>query len=212
MVEHFVYTEKVSGSSPLLLIQYKIIMMLIDKFGKYLLKSLPVIDYSINKNNELSIQIPLNKIVPVFFFLKNHTNSQYKIISDIGGVDYPQNKNRFEIVYNILSVRFNSRLRVKIQTNELQSVESITSVYKGANWFEREIWDFFGVFFSNHPDLRRILTDYGFEGYPLRKDFPLSGYIEVRYDELKKRVVYEPLQLAQEFRQFDFETPWETIN
>lgn len=187
-------------------------MMLIDKFGKYLLKSLPVIDYSINKNNELSIQIPLNKIVPVFFFLKNHTNSQYKVISDIGGVDYPQNKNRFEIVYNILSVRFNSRLRVKIQTNELQSVESITSVYKGANWFEREIWDFFGVFFFNHPDLRRILTDYGFEGFPLRKDFPLSGYIEVRYDELKKRVVYEPLQLTQEFRQFDFETPWETIN
>lgn len=180
-----------------------------NEYGKYLIKNLPINSYFIN-NNELSIQIPVNKIFPIFFFLKHHTNTQYKSISDICAVDYPTKKNRFEIVYNLLSIQFNNRLRIKVQVNELQSVESITQIFKGANWFEREVWDLFGIFFTNHPDLRRILTDYGFEGHPLRKDFPLSGYLEVRYSEIKKRVVYEPIMLTQEFRSFDFETPWKT--
>jgi NADH-quinone oxidoreductase subunit C len=124
-------------------------------------------------------------------------------------VDYPSRKDRFDVVYNLLSVRFNTRIRVKVIINEFQSLESITSIYSAAGWFERETWDMFGIFFINHPDLRRILTDYGFEGYPLRKDFPLSGYIEVRYNESKKRVVYEKLMLPQEFRLFTFETPWD---
>jgi len=124
-------------------------------------------------------------------------------------VDYPSRKDRFDVIYNLLSIRFNTRIRIKVIINEFQSLESITSIYSSANWYERETWDMFGIFFINHPDLRRILTDYGFEGYPLRKDFPLSGYIEVRYNEAKKRVVYEKLMLPQEFRLFTFETPWD---
>jgi NADH dehydrogenase (ubiquinone) Fe-S protein 3 len=184
-------------------------MSIQNKYGDYLMKIIPLNSYS-NVNKELSIQISANKILPVFYFLKNHTNTQYKIISDICAVDYPSKKNRFEIVYNLLSIQFNNRIRIKVKINELQSIESITQIFKGSNWFEREIWDLFGIFFINHPDLRRILTDYGFEGYPLRKDFPLSGYLEVRYSEMKKRVVYEPIMLPQEFRSFDFETPWKT--
>ncbi|VEN55215.1 unnamed protein product [Callosobruchus maculatus] len=117
--------------------------------------------------------------------------------------------NRFEVIYNILSLRFNARIRVKTYTDELTPIESCNDIYKAANWYEREIWDMYGVFFSNHPDLRRILTDYGFEGHPFRKDFPLSGYVEVRYDDEKKRVVVEPLELAQEFRRFELSAPWE---
>lgn len=179
-------------------------MNIYKNYGNYLLKLLPISQYTINKK-EISIQIPFQKIIPIFSFLKDHTNSQYKVISDICVVDYPQKKNRFEIVYNLLSIRFNTRLRIKTSINELQTIESITSIFKGANWWEREAWDMYGVFFSNHPDLRRILTDYGFEGYPLRKDFPLTGYTEVRYNELKKRVVNEPISLSQEFRTFNFE-------
>ena len=184
------------------------IMKLNSIFSQYLLKILPIINYTFYKK-ELSINIPSNKIIPIFFFLKNHTNCQYKILSDLCAIDYITKKERFNVVYNLLSVRFNSRIRVKLSINELQPIDSITSIYKAANWWERETWDMFGIFFSNHPDLRRILTDYGFEGHPLRKDFPLSGFLEVYYNELKKRVVYEPINLSQQYRLFEFNSPWD---
>ncbi len=182
-------------------------MNLTTKFGQYLLKVLPIINYNYNRK-ELSINIPFNKLIPIIFFLKNHTNCQYKVLSDLCVVDYITKKERFEVIYNLLSVRFNSRIRVKITITELQPIDSITTVYKAAAWWEREAWDMFGIFFTNHPDLRRILTDYGFEGHPLRKDFPLSGFLEVYYNELKKRVVYEPINLSQQYRLFEFNSPW----
>jgi NADH dehydrogenase (ubiquinone) Fe-S protein 3 len=182
-------------------------MRILNEFGFYLLKILPIINYTIFKN-ELSIYISSNKIIPILFFLKNHTHSQFKILSDIVAVDYINKKERFMIIYNLLSIRFNSRLQVRISINELQTVDSIIKVYSVANWFEREIWDMFGIFFNNHSDLRRILTDYGFEGFPLRKDFPLSGYLEVYYNELKKRVIYKPINLSQQYRVFKFNSPW----
>nr|YP_010616509.1 NADH dehydrogenase subunit 9 [Peronosclerospora sorghi]WAU47947.1 NADH dehydrogenase subunit 9 [Peronosclerospora sorghi] len=183
-------------------------MKLLKKFSQYLLQILPIINYTIYKN-ELCINISFKKLFPILFFLKNHTNSQFKILSEICTVDYINNEKRFEIIYNLLSIRFNSRLKLKIQTDELQPIDSITTIYKAANWCEREIWDMFGIFFKNHPDLRRILTDYGFEGYPLRKDFPLSGFLEIFYNELKKRVVYEPINLSQQYRLFEFNNPWD---
>jgi len=182
-------------------------MKLLQKFSQYLLQILPIISYTIYKN-ELCINIPSDKIIPVLFFLKNHTNSQFKMLSDICAVDYINKKQRFEIIYNLLSIRFNNRLKIKISINELQPVDSVVSVFECANWSEREVWDMFGIFFFNHPDLRRILTDYGFEGHPLRKDFPLSGFLEVYYNELKKRVVYEPINLSQQYRLFEFSSPW----
>jgi NADH dehydrogenase (ubiquinone) Fe-S protein 3 len=182
-------------------------MKITQKFSQYLLQLLPIINYTIYKN-ELCINIPSNKLFPVLFFLKNHTNAQFKMLSDICAVDYINKKKRFELIYNLLSVRFNSRIKIKISITELELVDSITEIYKTANWSEREIWDMFGIFFLNHPDLRRILTDYGFEGHPLRKDFPLSGFLEVYYNEFKKRVVYEPINLSQQYRLFDFNSPW----
>src|SRR5262249_116507 len=124
------------------------------------------------------------------------------------GADYPSRENRFEVVYHFLSVRFNHRIRLKTYASETTPVPSITGLYKGANWFEREAWDMYGIFFTGHPDLRRILTAYGFEGHPLRKDFPLTGYVEVRYDDEKKRVIAEPLELTQAFRMFEYQSPW----
>merc|ERR1711953_1323609 len=140
---------------------------------------------------------------------KNHHNAQFGSMADICGVDIPTRPFRFEVVYNLLSFRFNSRIRVKTYTDELTPIESVNEIFKAANWNEREVWDMYGIYFSNHPDLRRILTDYRFEGHPLRKDSPLSGYIEYRYDDEKKRVVQEPVELAQEFRKFDLTAPWE---
>jgi len=133
------------------------------------------------------------------------------MITDITAVDYPAKEFRFEIVYNLLSLQYNSRVRAKVLTNELTPVDSCMSLFSTASWFEREIWDMFGVFFSKHPDLRRILTDYGFEGHPLRKDFPLTGYLEVRYDDSDKRVFVENLEVTQDFRYFDFSNPWEVM-
>ena len=182
-------------------------MKILKKFSQYLLKTLPIINYTLYKN-ELCINVSINNLIPILFFLKNHTNSQFKILSEICAVDYINKKKRFEIIYNLLSIRFNSRLKVKISLNELQPIDSIIEIYKSANWSEREIWDMFGIFFSNHPDLRRILTDYGFEGHPLRKDFPLSGFLEIFYNELKKRVVYKPINLSQQYRLFEFNNPW----
>jgi NADH-quinone oxidoreductase subunit C len=155
-----------------------------------------------------TIYVQASKIVEVLTFLRDHTNCLYKVLIDITAVDYPEKENRFEVVYLLLSVTTNSRLCVKIEVDELTSVPSVTPIYSAAGWLEREIWDLFGIFFSNHSDLRRILTDYGFEGHPLRKDFPLTGYTEVRYDDTEKRVVSEPVEVSQEFRTFDFQSPW----
>ena len=162
-------------------------------------------------HNEISLIVEPNKLKSTLQFLKNNVCCQYKVLSSISGTDFPQKFARFEISYDLLSLRFNNRIRVKTQVDEVTSLESSTPLFKCADWYEREIWDLFGVFFANHSDLRRILTDYGFEGHPLRKDFPLSGYVEVRYDERKKRVVCEPLSLAQESRSFDFKNPWDQV-
>lgn len=163
-------------------------------------------------NGELIIKVPQNKIKKILSFLKNHTQCQYKVLSDICALDYPWKKNRFEIVYNILSIAYNSRLTLNITVDEKTSVESITSVYSVAGWFEREIWDMFGVYFKGNSDLRRILTDYGFKGHPLRKDFPLTGFIEVRYINNEKRILAEEVSLAQDFRTFYFNNNWNKIS
>ena len=159
-------------------------------------------------NRELILIVPANKIKNFLIFLKNHTHGQYKILSDLTGADYPDKKNRFEVIYNLLSITYNTRLTVVIYVDEITSVDSITSVFKSANWFEREVWDMFGIFFFNNLDLRRILTDYGFKGHPLRKDFPLTGYIEVRYDDIQKKVITEKVSLAQDYREFSFTSNW----
>lgn len=158
---------------------------------------------------ELTITVKRESIVDVLRFLRDDSQTQFWNIIDICGVDYPQREERFDVVYHLLSPRVNARIRVKVSADEEKPVPSVTGLYPGANWFEREAWDMYGILFSGHPDLRRILTDYGFEGHPLRKDFPLTGYVEVRYDDEVKRVVYEPVTLRQEFRDFDFESPWE---
>ena len=156
---------------------------------------------------ELTIVAARESVVDVITFLHDHEG--FISIVDIAGVDYPERDERFEVVYHLLSPKQNLRIRVKVSTDEEQPVPSITGIFPGADWYEREAYDFYGMLFSGHPDLRRILTDYGFDGYPLRKDFPTTGYVEVRYDEERKRVVYEPVKLAQEFRQFDYLSPWE---
>ena len=180
-------------------------------YRDYLKKLFPqTISYIIN--GELIIKVPQNKIKKILNFLKNHTQSQYKILSDICALDYPWKKNRFEIVYNILSISYNSRLTLSASVDEKTSVESITSIYSVAGWFEREIWDMFGVYFKGNSDLRRILTDYGFKGHPLRKDFPLTGFIEVRYINNEKRILAEEVSLAQDFRTFYFNNNWNKIS
>ncbi len=158
---------------------------------------------------ELTLHVEASNIVPVLTFLKNDVQCQFISIIDICGADYPSRPKRFDVVYHLLSPRQNLRVRLKVQTDEDTPVPSATAVYPGADWFEREAYDLYGILFSGHPDLRRILTDYGFEGHPLRKDFPLTGFVEVRYDDEVKRVVYEPVELRQEFRNFDFLSPWE---
>lgn len=157
----------------------------------------------------LLLQFIQKKIADVLMFLRNDGNCQFKILIDICGVDYPQRNPRFEVVYNLLSLTQNQRIRIKLLVDEEISVPTATGVYSSAGWFEREAWDLYGIIFSNHDDLRRILTDYGFEGHPLRKDFPLTGHVEVRYDESQKRVVYDPVKLTQDYRTFDFLSPWE---
>ena len=180
-------------------------------YRDYLKKLFPqTIGYIIN--GELIIKVPQNKIKKFLNFLKNHTQSQYKVLSDICALDYPWKKNRFEIVYNILSIAYNSRITLSVSVDEKTSVESVTSIYSVAGWFEREIWDMFGVYFKGNSDLRRILTDYGFKGHPLRKDFPLTGYVEVRYINNEKRILAEEVSLAQDFRTFYFNNNWNKIS
>ncbi|KAJ5596326.1 NADH dehydrogenase subunit C [Penicillium hetheringtonii] len=173
-------------------------------YGQYIMSCLPkyVQQFTVWKD-ELTVYTAPSGILPLMSFLKNHTAAEFTQISDITGVDFPTRDQRFEVVYNLLSVRFNSRIRVKTYCDEATPVPSVTGLFEGALWYEREVYDMFGVFFSGHPDLRRIMTDYGFDGHPLRKDFPLTGYTELRYDEEKKRVVIEPLELTQAFRNFE---------
>ena len=161
------------------------------------------------KLGELIVQVEGGLIPKLLTFLRDDINCQFKLLMELCGVDFPERQNRFEVVYCLLSLTQNQRIRVKSSTDENNCVPSVTSIFSSAGWWEREVWDMFGIYFSGHPDLRRILSDYGFEGHPLRKDFPLTGYVELRYDDEKKRVVYEPVKLVQEFRSFDFLSPWE---
>ena len=159
--------------------------------------------------DELDVLVVRTRIADVLQKLRDDPDIAMNQLMDVAGADYPDRPMRFDVVYNLLSLRHNWRVRVKVQTDESSLVPTVTRVYPSAGWFEREVWDLFGVRFSGHPDLRRILTDYGFEGHPLRKDFPLTGYVEVRYDSEQRRVVYEPVKLPQDFRNFDFLSPWE---
>jgi NADH-quinone oxidoreductase subunit C len=170
------------------------------------------IDSHVVLNGELTIEIEPNEIVKISEFLLNDNDCQFTTLIDITAVDYPNNEKRFKLVYHFLSMVQNQRIRLCFWVSDGEVVSSITNVHSSANWFEREVFDMYGVHFSDHPDLRRILTDYGFSGHPLRKDFPTTGYLEVRYDEVKKKVVYEPVKLNQEYRQFDFLSPWEGAN
>ena len=161
------------------------------------------------KNGELAVRVRRDSIIKVLTVLRDDPRFLFKQLMDVCGVDWPGREERFEVVYNLLSLKHNRRIRIKLTTREGVLVSSATAVFSSANWFERETWDMFGVLFDNHPDLRRILSDYGFDGHPLRKDFPLTGYVEVRYDDELKRIVSEPVKLTQDFRTFDFLSPWE---
>jgi NADH dehydrogenase (ubiquinone) Fe-S protein 3 len=183
-----------------------------SSFAQLVISMVPkwIYRYTFHKK-EIMFTIFPEYILPFFTFIKMHTNTQFKMLIDITAVDYPSRPKRFEIVYNLLSLQYNARIRIKTEVNEITPIHSLTPLYNAANWFERETWDMFGICFLHHPDLRRILTDYGFEGHPLRKDFPLTGFIEFRYDDSKKRVISEPLEMTQEFRYFDFASPWELV-
>jgi len=208
---YFAETTKTEELKPTIRKSDELKTMQLTDYGVFLAECLPkyVQKVQIALGDELEVMISPEGIIPVLSFLKDHHLAQFESLVDIAGVDVPTREYRFEIVYNLLSLRYNARLRVKTYTDELTPLDSACEVYQAANWYEREIWDMFGVYFNNHPDLRRILTDYGFEGHPFRKDFPLSGYVEVRYDDDARRVVVEPLELTQEFRKFDLVGPWE---
>ena len=180
--------------------------------GDYVAEALPqeVLGTEI-EFDELMVRVRREAIVKVLTFLRDDVNCRFQQLMDLCGVDYPEREKRFEVVYNLLSLTHNMRVRVKVEADEETPVPSVSGVFSSATWWEREAWDLFGIYFSEHPDLRRIMTDYGFDGHPLRKDFPLTGYVEVRYDDEQKRVVYEPVKLTQEFRTFDFLSPWEGV-
>ena len=182
----------------------------ISELGEYIAAALAseVIDTSV-AHGELVVQTRADAIVKVMTFLRDDQQCLFKLLIDVCGVDYPERAERFDVVYNLLSLKHNQRVRVKLQCDEMTPVPSVSGVFKAAGWFEREAWDLYGILFGDHPDLRRLLTDYGFEGHPMRKDFPLTGFVELRYDDEQKRVVYEPVALTQEFRSFDFMSPWE---
>jgi NADH-quinone oxidoreductase subunit C len=173
-----------------------------------IIKVLPILRLELyyKENNFL---FKTNLITKVITIIKNHFKYQFKVITCISGVDYPENLYRFNVIYELLSIKFNSRIRLKIVINELTPVNSIENIFPGASWYECEIWDLYGVFFINKVNLTKLLTDYGFQGYPLRKDFPLTGFTELRYNNIKNRIVYENMELAQEYRIFDFLSPWE---
>ncbi len=182
----------------------------LHEFGEFVRSSLPNAVQAVEvKAGELMLRVARDSIVRVLTFLRDDPRCRFEVLVDVTAVDWPERGERFDVVYNLLSLGHNRRVRVKIAVPDETLAPSVAGVYSAAGWCERETWDLFGVFFSDHPDLRRILTDYGFEGHPLRKDFPLTGYVEVRYDDEAKRVVYEPVKLVQEFRTFDFLSPWE---
>ena len=160
-------------------------------------------------NGQVVYRCELAKLLETLVLLKNTETLNFSQLTDLTAVDYPDRLQRFELVYQLLSIKNNKRVRIICSIDDGQIVPSVTSIYKSAEWPEREVWDMYGLFFSDHPDLRRLLTDYGFEGHPLRKDFPLTGYVEVRYDDIERRVAYQPVQLTQEYRDFDFLSPWE---
>ena len=164
------------------------------------------------ENNELLFETNSDDLIEVIQFLKSNDKCKFKQLIDIAGVDYPDNERRFQLIYLFLSHEHNLRIKLLIHFDENQQINSITKIFPSANWMEREVFDMYGIKFKNHPDLRRILTDYGFKGHPLRKDFPLTGFNEVRYSEKEKKVIYEPVKLEQNYRNFDFESPWEGTN
>ena len=164
---------------------------------------------AIDQLGQLQVSVTSRNLINLVDFVKNDENCQFRQLTDIAGVDYPERENRFDVIYHFLSFKWNVRLRVKTEISENGSLPSICSIFPAANWFEREAFDMYGIQFTDHPDLRRILTDYGFEGYPLRKDFPLTGNIEIRYDEIDKKIVHEPVKLQQDYRSFDIQSPWE---
>jgi|SRR5579862_1623309 len=181
--------------------------------AEYLAAALPgAVSASQIRHGELCLQVELDGITRVLGFLRDDPKCRFTMLCDVCGVDRPDRPLRFDVVYNLLSISLNQRIRLKVETDEEQPVPSATGLYSSAGWWEREAWDLFGIYFDGNPDLRRILTDYGFDGHPLRKDFPLTGYVELRYDEDQKRVVYEPVRLTQEFRSFDFLSPWEGMD
>ncbi len=178
--------------------------------GEYIASAMPVPGAACAFiNGELVVTVPVESVCAALAFLRDNPSCLFKLLVDICGVDYPGRAQRFEVVYNLLSLRHNQRVRVKVSVDEATHVPSAVDLYSSAGWYEREAWDLYGIGFAGNPDLRRIMTDYGFEGHPLRKDFPLTGFVEVRYDEAQKRVVYEPVALTQDFRSFDFMSPWE---
>jgi NADH-quinone oxidoreductase subunit C len=182
----------------------------LDKLGETIAGALPgpVVSHRV-EHGELTVGAIAGDIVKIATFLRDDERCQFWSLIDVTAVDWPGRERRFDVVYHLLSPRQNVRIRIKAEIDEATPVASINGVFPAANWFEREIYDLYGIIFTGHPDLRRLLTDYGFEGHPLRKDFPLTGFVEVRYDDEQKRVVYEPVRLTQEFRNFDFLSPWE---
>ena len=170
------------------------------------------VQHSVIINEELKVEINANDLIEVVQFLKSNDKCKFRQLIDIAGVDYPEENKRFQLVYLFLSHENNIRVKILIKFQPNESINSLTKIFPSANWMEREVFDMYGIKFKNHPDLRRILTDYGFKGHPLRKDFPLTGFNEVRYSEKEKKVVYEPVKLEQNYRNFDFESPWEGTN
>lgn len=169
------------------------------------------IEETVWRRGELTVRVAPQYIIPFMTYLRDHSETQFKCLIDVTAVDYPDRDLRFRVVYHLLSVEHATRIRVSTDVSETQPLSSVTPLFSSAGWWEREVWDMFGVFFQGHPDLRRILTDYGFQGHPLRKDFPLTGYSEVRYCDAEKRVITEPVELAQEFRYFEYGSPWEQL-
>ena len=182
----------------------------LDRLGQTIKKALgaSVMGHAVVRG-ELTMSVKAADIVKVARFLRDDPSCLFICMIDVTAIDWPGREKRFDVVYHLLSPRINQRIRVKAEIAEGETIASLIEIYRGVDWFEREAYDLYGVLFTGHPDMRRILTDYGFEGYPLRKDFPLTGFVEVRYDDEQKRVVYDPVRLAQEFRNFDFQSPWE---
>lgn len=188
---------------------YKLQLTYIER----LIKNIPkIIKKVIIRDNEYTLLVEPENLIKILLFLRNNNNSLFLSLVDIVCIDFPSKDKRFKLIYNLLSYNFESRVRIQVIIGELEYINSVTSLFSSANWLEREVWDLFGIYFSNHPDLRRILTDYGFEGFPLRKDFPITGFVQLRYDDEKKSVLYESLEVAQGFRAFNFLSPWEQIN